>query len=265
MRSRLLIVCLALALGAAGLPVAPARAAGCQFVLGFATLADLIPGIVGQCLENERHNPANGDGLQVTTNGLLVWRKADNFTAFTDGYRTWVNGPFGLQTRLNSERFFWEGNPDHLPVVPPPAPGDRCHTAGLSLALTGIEGGAGNFVGTFVLTNNLAVSCAFFGFVGAQLLDEQNNPLPTRVVRNGGPAVTSQPVPTEVSVPPGGTARFLAHWEDVPVGNETTCPSSSRLAVTPPDEFAPIVIPAQILACGGGELDVSPILPPVSG
>src|SRR5439155_10452091 len=39
---------------------------------------------------------------------LLVWRKADNFTAFTDGYRTWVQGPFGLQKRLNTERFAWE-------------------------------------------------------------------------------------------------------------------------------------------------------------
>jgi len=26
---------------------------------------------------------------------VLVWRKADNRTAFTDGYRTWINGPRG--------------------------------------------------------------------------------------------------------------------------------------------------------------------------
>jgi glucose/arabinose dehydrogenase len=25
-----------------------------------------------------------------------VWRKADNFTAFTDGVRSWINGPFGI-------------------------------------------------------------------------------------------------------------------------------------------------------------------------
>ena len=44
---------------------------------------------------NAHHNPQNGDGLQETTawhgkGGLMVWRKADNFTAFTDGYRTWI-------------------------------------------------------------------------------------------------------------------------------------------------------------------------------
>jgi len=82
---------------------------GCQFVLGFKALHDLIPNIVGNCVTDEQH-AANGDGLQQTANGLLVWRKADNFTAFTDGFRTWVNGPFGLQERLNSQRFDWEKN-----------------------------------------------------------------------------------------------------------------------------------------------------------
>jgi hypothetical protein len=87
---------------------APAeQAQNCQFVLGFATLHNLIPNVVGNCLSNEQH-AANGDGLQPTTKGLMVWRKADNFTAFTDGFRTWVNGPFGVQERLNTQRFDFE-------------------------------------------------------------------------------------------------------------------------------------------------------------
>jgi hypothetical protein len=82
---------------------------GCGFVLGFATLRALVgPAIVGDCLENEWFNPVNGNAEQHTTGGLLVWRKADNWTAFTDGYRTWVNGPDGVQQRLNTERFLWE-------------------------------------------------------------------------------------------------------------------------------------------------------------
>ncbi len=68
---------------------------------------------------DEQHNPSNGDALQRTTNGLLVWRKADNHTAFTDGYRAWVVGPYGLEYRLNSRRFSWEPNPDGLPMAPP--------------------------------------------------------------------------------------------------------------------------------------------------
>jgi hypothetical protein len=87
----------------------PAAAADCGFVLGFAALHQLIPTIIGDCATNEAHG-TNGDGLQPTTRGLLVWRKADNFTAFTDGYRTWINGPFGLQTRLNTARFPWESD-----------------------------------------------------------------------------------------------------------------------------------------------------------
>ena len=80
----------------------------CQFVLGFANLRDLIgTEIVGECLEDEHHNEI-GDSVQQTTGGLMVWRKADNWTAFTDGYRSWVNGPNGLEQRLNAERFFWE-------------------------------------------------------------------------------------------------------------------------------------------------------------
>jgi uncharacterized protein YkwD len=86
----------------------PANANGCDFKMGFAALRGMIPGVVGGCVENERHTPENGDALQQTSGGLLVWRKADNFTAFTDGSRTWVNGPYGLQTRANSERFSWE-------------------------------------------------------------------------------------------------------------------------------------------------------------
>ena len=83
-------------------------AAECQFVLGFSTLRDLIGhDIVGECLENEHHN-ATGDSVQQTTGGLLVWRKADNWTAFTDGYRTWINGPNGLEQRLNTELLAWE-------------------------------------------------------------------------------------------------------------------------------------------------------------
>ena len=43
--------------------IAPAATTDCQFILGFATLKALIdaaegPEKVGECLENERHNPA---------------------------------------------------------------------------------------------------------------------------------------------------------------------------------------------------------------
>ena len=241
-----------------------AQAASCQFVLGFLALQQMIPNIVGPCLDNVSYD-AEGNGVQHTIAhtgalGLLVWRKSDNFTAFTDGFRTWVNGPFGLQTRLNSQRFFWEFNPERLPIIPTPVAGDRCHTAQLSLSVDSMEGAAGSIFATFRFTNNAPTSCTFFGFPGAQQLDQFNSPLPTNVVRGGG-QLSNQPGPSLVTVPGGGSAIFVMQWGQVPVGNETTCPVASRLLVTPPDEVASIIFPIQIMACGGGTLNVSAIRP----
>jgi hypothetical protein len=105
------------ALALAGSPAAAQGASNCAFLLGFQTLYSLIPAEVGSCLDDEAHDPNTGDAVQHTTGGLLVWRRADNWTAFTNGYRTWINGPQGLAQRSNTVRFSWEANPDHLPLV----------------------------------------------------------------------------------------------------------------------------------------------------
>jgi hypothetical protein len=143
--------------------VVPSASAACDFKLGFKTIRDQIPDRVGNCLVDEHYNPLNGDSLQETTGGLLVWRKADNFTAFTDGHRSWVNGPFGLQMRLNSERFPWEpatppppppqpvAPPPPVvvppPVVPPPQPAPAPQPAALEGAPTWVEPGNDHRVG----------------------------------------------------------------------------------------------------------------------
>src|SRR5207237_6604146 len=94
-------VALGAALAAAVILAAPvsimsaAAPVSCQYVLGFKTLHDLDPQDVGSCTNNQSFS-ANGDATQMTTKGMMVWRKADNFTAFTDGFRSWVNGPNGL-------------------------------------------------------------------------------------------------------------------------------------------------------------------------
>ena len=116
------------ALGPGRAPAAHAHAhPACGFVLGFAILRDRVPAAVGVCLEDQQTNVANGDAYQRTTGGMLVWRKADNWSAFTDGYRTWVNGPRGLEERLNTQRFVWEGDASAsgatlLVDAPPPPP-----------------------------------------------------------------------------------------------------------------------------------------------
>jgi uncharacterized protein YkwD len=94
-----------------------------EFKLGFKALADQIPDIAGQPIENERYGP-NGDSLQQTTTGLMAWRKAENWTAFTDGATTWINGPEGVQSRDNDARFPWEADSSRstMALAPKPAP-----------------------------------------------------------------------------------------------------------------------------------------------
>lgn len=112
-------------------------ASNCQFVLGFLTLQQMIPKVVGDCTADEHYNPVNGDGLQETTGGLMVWRKSDNWTAFTDGYHTWINGPNGLEERLNTERFSWE------PAIPPCSiPGNALTFSAATIGLDGTATGS---------------------------------------------------------------------------------------------------------------------------
>ena len=110
----LVAVVAALLLAFAGGGGRAAAAADCRFVLGFKALHAMIPDTVGACLENEQHHPGKGVTLQRTKNGLLVWQKATNHTAFTDGYHTWVLGPLGLQKRLNTEQFDWERDAEKI-------------------------------------------------------------------------------------------------------------------------------------------------------
>ena len=105
--SAMIAAAAALSMAGLGGPISAHADSGCQFVLGFQTLDNLISTIVGGCVDNQAF-AANGDALQHTTNGLMVWRKADNFTAFTNGDQTWVNGPCAVQQRSNAQRFQWE-------------------------------------------------------------------------------------------------------------------------------------------------------------
>src|SRR5688572_7184614 len=112
-------------------PSAVARTT-CSFTLGFKALHDLMPDVVGDCLESEQTDPATGNLTQRTTNGLLMWRKADNWTAFTDGPNTYIARPEGVVTRpTDGPRLPWEPR-----QPPPPSPvarsgGQRSATAGV--------------------------------------------------------------------------------------------------------------------------------------
>ncbi len=84
-----------------------AAAQGPEFTLGFRAFADLFPDLVGQPLENERHDLI-GNGFQQTDTGLLVWHRLDNVVDFTNGAETFVLTASGLLQRANDQRFQFE-------------------------------------------------------------------------------------------------------------------------------------------------------------
>ena len=239
-----------------------AQAAGCHFVLGFATLDSLIPGVVGACLDDERHDPVNGDGVQHTTKGLLVWRKSDNFTAFTDGYRTWVNGIYGVQARLNTQRFTWEANPTGLPVVatPPvlPTPPGRCRSSAMAMSQQHAQVAAGNVGISFQLRSLATQTCLLYGFPGVQLLDVTAQPIPTYLHwRTTGYLIGTVPERT-ITLAPGASVYFVLEFSDVP-GPGQRCLAAGSLRVTPPNAYRYIVGPVHGMAPCGGAITASPV------
>ncbi|HEV7214121.1 MAG TPA: DUF4232 domain-containing protein [Chloroflexota bacterium] len=241
-----------------------AHAAGCRLILGFAALQNLIPSVVGACLDDEQHSPLTGDGLQHTTRGLLVWRKADNVTAFSDGFRTWVRGPFGAQERLNTQRFPWEANPAGLPLVVPVAPALQkpggCHTADLAISQEQGQVAVGNVGVSFRLRSLLAQRCTLYGFPGVQLLDAAGGPLPTYLTwSRSGYLIGTVPEQT-ITLDPGGSAYFVLEFTDV-AGPDRACLAAPSLLVTPPNAYTSIATPVHGVAPCGGIVRASPVLP----
>jgi hypothetical protein len=78
------------------------------------------------------------------------------------------------------------------------------------------------------------------------------------VVRKGNYSFTVM-APTTVTLSPGGSAYFNIGYSDVPVGSETSCPTSASLEVTPPNSFDHLTFSAALAPCGGGTLVVSPV------
>jgi len=71
-------------------------------------------------------------------------------------------------------------------------------------------------------------------------------------------AAANQP-PALVTLAANQAATFSLSYEDVPVGTETSCPTSAKAEVTPPNDTGFLVVGFQADACGGGTIHVSPI------
>ena len=80
-----MLLALALAQGQTVLASQHSGDSDCHFALGFKELRNLIPDIVGDCVENEQHDTSAGVTTQRTSRGVMTWNKSDNLTTFTDG------------------------------------------------------------------------------------------------------------------------------------------------------------------------------------
>jgi uncharacterized protein DUF4232 len=130
-----------------------------------------------------------------------------------------------------------------LTAVPAAAPArtvTRCTVPMLLGKLRRPSAGAGQRYARLLLTNVTRRTCSLGGYIGAQLLDARNDPLPTRVVRD-----TSRGAHT-VTLAPGKSATTVLHWSAVAGSGDRqtgTCqPTPARIEVTPPNATRHLVL-----------------------
>jgi hypothetical protein len=134
----------------------------------------------------------------------------------------------------------------------------RCATSALTASVVGSSGAAGTIETTLGLKSTATAPCVLGGYPGLQLLSSSGGALPTKVIRGGHYTFTSM-APTTVTLTTGQSVYFNIGYSDVPVDNETSCPTSSSLEVTPPNSYTHLVVTASLAPCGGGTVVVSPV------
>jgi hypothetical protein len=134
----------------------------------------------------------------------------------------------------------------------------RCATTTLIASVVGGSGAAGTIETTLGLKSTGSAPCVLGGYPGLQLLSSSGASLPTKVIRGGHYTFTSM-APTTVTLTTGQSVYFNIGYSDVPVDNETSCPTSSSLEVTPPNSYPHLIVKASLAPCGGGTLVVSPV------
>ncbi len=127
------------------------------------------------------------------------------------------------------------------------------------------RGRPGPSTGVITVTNTGTTTCTANGYPTVALLSGSGAPLTVTMVNGlsvdlSGPANAA---PSLVSVAPSSTAQFAYQYSDVPVGSETSCPTSELATVTMPG--ATTASPSFALAigpCGNGTIRVSPVYAP---
>jgi hypothetical protein len=124
------------------------------------------------------------------------------------------------------------------------------------------QGAAGTITGLVTITNAGATACTVNGYPTMALFSGSGAPLTVTIVNGLTVTVSSaaNAPPSSVSVAPNSSAQFAYQYSDVPVGSETSCPTSESASVTMPGSTTSS--PSFQLAigpCGNGTIKVSPV------
>lgn len=144
--------------------------------------------------------------------------------------------------------------------TPPPDEDNRCTSEMVSGTIEPQDAGAGNRYAVLVVLNRSPRACTLQGFGGLKLLDATRNAIPTTAERN------LDPVPTLVTLGPGGEAGKLLHWSVVATGDEPAdgpCqPPAAGINVVLPDETEPFEVDYDFgPVCDQGRIDTSAYFP----
>jgi hypothetical protein len=129
-----------------------------KFAMGFADLQSQIGASMGDPIECEHPNPANGDTLQRTSTGVALYRQRTNMATFSDGWTHWALTSDGLiQWVARVDPPFWQF-----------AGGWTFHGFGMSVRA---DGQATATWRTYVSCDDPSASGACDSFVGHEIVD----------------------------------------------------------------------------------------------
>ena len=158
-------------------------------------------------------------------------------------------------------------------TVPTPASTVANGPTGCVASQLNVDASYGNYAaGSIGYTNSFqnisSTTCTLFGYPGMQMLNSSGQAIQTDVIR--GTSVTVPAVPEKlVTLAPGGKAWFDMGFSDgTGYGDDyDSCPTSTLVEFTAPNDFQSITVSLQIQPFGGGtiaqlhcgEIHVSPV------
>lgn len=151
------------------------------------------------------------------------------------------------------------------------APATTSTTAGpiacnhISASSGQFSGAAGTITGVVNITNVGGAQCTVDGYPKIALYSGTGTPLTVTLVDGLSVNVSPQAnaAPSSFALAPSGAAHFAYQFSDVPVGNETSCPSSEQASVTMPGATtASPTFAFSTTPCNNGTMRVSPVYAP---